>query len=224
MVEPRAGEAAATIAVLPFDSPSGDPDQDYFARGFVEDVATELSRFPTLEVIHPRTSFALAGAAPAGEGATTSLRGGYLLCGSVRRVGDVTREFSVRDLSDFDRTAEPAAFDVVTSFYAIHDQARPLAVLEGIRRTLKADGVYLMQDIAGSSHVHKDIEHPLGPFLYTISCMHCMTVSLAQGGEGLGAMWGEDKTRQYLTRAGFRSIETHRLAHDVQNNWYVVRK
>ena len=64
--------------------------------------------------------------------------------------------------------------------------------------TLKPDGVYLMQDIKGSSHVHKNIEHPIGTFLYTVSCMHCMTVSLAQGGEGLGAMWGEEKTREYL--------------------------
>ena len=54
--------------------------------------------------------------------------------------------------------------------------------------------------------------------------MHCMTVSLAQGGEGLGAMWGEEKTREYLTRAGFRSVDTHELAHDPMNNWYVVRK
>ncbi len=54
--------------------------------------------------------------------------------------------------------------------------------------------------------------------------MHCMTVSLAQGGEGLGAMWGEEKTREYLQNAGFRSIETNQLAHDIQNNWYVVRK
>ena len=63
-----------------------------------------------------------------------------------------------------------------------------------------------MQDISGMSHLHKDIEHPIGTFLYTISCMHCMTVSLAQGGEGPGAMWGEEKTREYLQKAGFRSI------------------
>jgi hypothetical protein len=54
--------------------------------------------------------------------------------------------------------------------------------------------------------------------------MHCMAVSLAQGGEGLGTMWGEEKTREYLRRAGFRSIETNQLAHDFANNWYVVRK
>ena len=133
-------------------------------------------------------------------------------------------EFVSVDLSTFDRTAEPEAFDFITTFDAIHDQAKPLAVLEGIHRALKSDGTYLMQDISGTSHVDKDKEHPIGTFLYTISCMHCMTVSLAQGGEGLGAMWGEERTREYLQRAGFRSIVTHRLAHDIQNNWYVVRK
>lgn len=133
-------------------------------------------------------------------------------------------EFVAADLSTFEATAEPEAFDFVTTFDAIHDQARPLSVLRGIHRTLKSDGTYLMQDISGTSHVHRDIEHPIGTFLYTISCMHCMTVSLAQGGEGLGAMWGEEKTREYVLKAGFRSIATRRLAHDIQNNWYVVTK
>ena len=96
--------------------------------------------------------------------------------------------------------------------------------MKGIHRALKANGVYLMQDIAASSQVRNNLAHPLGTLLYTVSCMHCMTVSLAQGGEGLGAMWGEEKTHDYLQRAGFHSIETHRLPHDIQNNWYVVRK
>lgn len=133
-------------------------------------------------------------------------------------------EFVVRDLSDFDQSAEPEAFDLITSFDAIHDQVKPLNVLKGIYRALKTDGVYLMQDIKGSSHVHKNIDHPIGTFLYTISTMHCMTVSLSQGGEGLGAMWGEEKAREYLEKAGFKSTETNELAHDIQNNWYVVRK
>jgi len=133
-------------------------------------------------------------------------------------------EFLVRDLSNFDETAPYEEFDLVTTFDAVHDQGQPLRVLKGIHKALKPDGVYLMQDIRGSSHVHKNIGHPFGTFLYTASCLHCMTVSLAAGGEGLGAMWGEEKTREYLERAGFRSIETHELAHDIQNNWYVVRK
>jgi len=133
-------------------------------------------------------------------------------------------EFFVRDMTGFDATAKPAEYDLITTFDAVHDQARPLDVLKGIHRALKADGWYLMQDIRGSSHVHENIEHPIGTFLYAISTMHCMTVSLAQGGEGLGAMWGEEKTREYLQKAGFRHVQTNQLAHDIQNNWYVVRK
>jgi 2-polyprenyl-3-methyl-5-hydroxy-6-metoxy-1,4-benzoquinol methylase len=133
-------------------------------------------------------------------------------------------EFVARDLSNFDETAETGAYDIITTFDAIHDQAKPLNVLRGIHRALRDDGVYLMQDIRGSSQVHNNLDHPIGTFLYAISTMHCMTVSLAQGGEGLGAMWGEEKTREYLRKSGFRSIETHQLAHDIQNNWYVVRK
>jgi hypothetical protein len=128
------------------------------------------------------------------------------------------------DLSDFDDRSDSEAYDFITTFDAVHDQARPLNLLKGIHRALPHDGVYLMQDIKGSSHVHNNVSHPIGTFLYTVSCMHCMTVSLAQGGEGLGAMWGEEKTREYLLRAGFRSVEKHELAHDIQNNWYVVRK
>lgn len=133
-------------------------------------------------------------------------------------------EFAIRDLSTFDQTAEPEAFDFITTFDAIHDQGQPLNALKGIHRSLKAGGLYLMQDIRGSSHVHNNIGHPIGTFLYAVSTMHCMTVSLAQGGEGLGAMWGEEKTREYLQKAGFNSIETNQLAHDIQNNWYVIRK
>jgi 2-polyprenyl-3-methyl-5-hydroxy-6-metoxy-1,4-benzoquinol methylase len=133
-------------------------------------------------------------------------------------------EFVVRDLTGFDAGAKPGEYDLITTFDAVHDQARPLDVLKGIHRALKDDGWYLMQDIRGSSHVHNNIDHPIGTFLYAISTMHCMTVSLAQGGEGLGAMWGEEKTREYLQNAGFRHIQTNRLAHDIQNNWYVVRK
>jgi 2-polyprenyl-3-methyl-5-hydroxy-6-metoxy-1,4-benzoquinol methylase len=131
--------------------------------------------------------------------------------------------FEERDLSTFDVDAEPKAFAFVVTFDAVHDQARPLAMLQGIRRSLVPDGVYLMQDIQGSSHVHENIDHPGAPFLYMISCMHCMTVSLAQGGDGLGAMWGEQKARELLAEAGFTSVEMHLLEHDPFNAYFVVR-
>ncbi|HMB74563.1 MAG TPA: class I SAM-dependent methyltransferase [Gammaproteobacteria bacterium] len=131
--------------------------------------------------------------------------------------------FEARDLSDFDATAAVAAFDLALTFDAIHDQARPLNLLRGIRRTLRDEGVYLAQDIHSSSHHHKDADHPLGALFYAISTMHCMTVSLAQGGEGLGTMWGRERAREYFTRAGFGEIEVHQLPHDVQNDYWVLR-
>lgn len=133
-------------------------------------------------------------------------------------------EFEVRDATDFDQTAEPYAYDFVTTFDAIHDQAKPLAVLKGINRTLKPGGTYLMQDIYSTGHVYKDMDHPLGPALYTVSTMHCMSVSLAQGGEGLGTMWGREKAQELLEKAGFEGIEVHRLDHDIQNDYYVMKK
>lgn len=132
-------------------------------------------------------------------------------------------EFAVRDLSTFDVDATPEAFDFVTTFDAVHDQARPLALLRGIRRSLTPDGVYLMQDIHGSSHVHENVDHPGGTFLYTVSCMHCLTVSLAQGGDGLGTLWGEQKARELLAEAGFASVEVHQLEHDPFNAYFVAR-
>jgi 2-polyprenyl-3-methyl-5-hydroxy-6-metoxy-1,4-benzoquinol methylase len=138
-----------------------------------------------------------------------------------RGLGNVS--FVQRDLSTFDVDAEPESFDFVATFDAVHDQAKPLAMLKGIRQGLKADGTYLMQDIQGSSHVHENIEHPGGPLLYMISCMHCMTVSLAQGGDGLGAMWGEQKARELLAEAGFSTVDVHLLEHDPFNAYFVVR-
>ena len=125
--------------------------------------------------------------------------------GQGKRLSNV--EFIARDLSNFHEIAELESHDLITTFDAVHDQAKPLNVLKGIYNALKSDGIYLMQDIRGSSHLHKNMDHQIGTFLYTVSTMHCMTVSLAQGGEGLGAMWGEEQTREYLQKAGFRSIQ-----------------
>ncbi len=132
--------------------------------------------------------------------------------------------FEVRDLTTFHLDGPSARFDLITFFDAIHDQARPDRVPAGICRALKPDGVYLMQDISASSQMENNLDHPLAPLLYTISTMHCMTVSLAQGGIGLGTMWGREKAREMLRNAGFGEIDIHQLEHDIQNDYYVVRR
>ena len=115
-------------------------------------------------------------------------------------------------------------YDLITTFDAVHDQADPDRVLSNINNALKDDGVYLMQDIAGSSHVHNNMDHLLGPFTYTISCMHCMTVSLSQNGKGLGAMWGKELATDMLKNAGFTQVEIKELPHDPINYYYIARK
>ena len=137
------------------------------------------------------------------------------------RNGSANIRFEVKDAS---KLGETGRYDLITTFDAIHDQAKPAAVLKGIATALKPEGVYLMQDIAGSSHVHNNLDHPLGPFLYTVSTMHCMTVSLAQDGDGLGTMWGEEKAQEMLRDAGFTNVEVKHLPHDFQNSYYVATK
>ena len=133
-------------------------------------------------------------------------------------------QFEARDLSDFEHTADTERFDFVTAFDAVHDQAVPQGVLNGIYKTLKNGGTFLMQDIRASSHLENNLEHPIAPLLYTLSTMHCMTVSLAQGGAGLGTMWGEELALEMLAKAGFDTVDVHQLEHDFQNNFYVMRK
>jgi len=84
-------------------------------------------------------------------------------------------------------------FDLITAFDAIHDQPKPDDVLMSVYKSLNNGGVFLMQDILASTPLKDNVAHPLGPFLYTISCLHCVSVSLSQNGTGLGAMWGKEK-------------------------------
>jgi len=51
-----------------------------------------------------------------------------------------------------------------------------------------------------------------------------MSVSLAQGGLGLGTMWGEEKAREMLQAAGFTRVDVKQLQHDFQNNYFIATK
>jgi SAM-dependent methyltransferase len=137
------------------------------------------------------------------------------------RNGLTNARFQQQDAAQLDASQQ---YDLITTFDAVHDQARPDLVLRGIASSLRPGGVYLCVDIAASSKLADNIEHPLGSFLYTISCMHCMTVSLADGGMGLGTMWGEQNARRMLAEAGFNSVEVSHVEGDIANSYYIATR
>jgi SAM-dependent methyltransferase len=129
--------------------------------------------------------------------------------------------FEVQDAATLDQRE---AFDLITVFDAIHDQAQPRTVLANISRALKPDGVFLCVDIQASSNLEENMEHPLAPMLYGVSTMHCMTVSLALNGEGLGTVWGEQTARELLNEAGLNKIDVEHVEGDIFNSYYICRK
>ena len=115
------------------------------------------------------------------------------------------------------------AYDIVLAFDAVHDQPDPQEMLRTVRRSLKPGGTYLMVDIGGSSVLEKNLDHPLGAYLYAVSTMHCTPVSLAQGGIGLGTMWGVEMASEMLFQAGFGKVQMTRHPHDPFNAYFVAR-
>jgi 2-polyprenyl-3-methyl-5-hydroxy-6-metoxy-1,4-benzoquinol methylase len=127
--------------------------------------------------------------------------------------------FELRDVADLSGVGP---FDLVTAFDAIHDQAHPAAVLGGIADSLAPDGTFLMVDIRASSYPQENVGVPGASFLYGISLMHCMPVSLALDGDGLGAAWGEQTARRMLREAGFQTVQIRELAGDFVNAYFVA--
>jgi 2-polyprenyl-3-methyl-5-hydroxy-6-metoxy-1,4-benzoquinol methylase len=130
-------------------------------------------------------------------------------------------EFIALDVAELNRAEE---FDLVTTFDAIHDQAKPAQVLANIERSLRPGGRYLCVEPKASSSLADNMHEPMAPFQYTVSTMHCMSVSIAGGGEGLGTAWGTERTIEFLETAGFVDIEVTQTRSDRTNSHFVCRK
>lgn len=130
-------------------------------------------------------------------------------------------QLEIVDMSDF---GELYRYDLITTFDAVHDQKHPQQLIRSIHAALKPGGTYLMQDIAGSAHLENNLDMPMATYLYTVSALHCMAVSLGQGGDGLGTMWGWETAQEMLQLAGFASVSKHILEHDPLNVWFVSTK
>jgi SAM-dependent methyltransferase len=112
--------------------------------------------------------------------------------------------FEVLDVS---RLPDDVEFDLITSFDSIHDQRDPATTLRRVAEALAPDGVYVMVEPKASSRLEDNIGDPFAPYLYGVSVLHCLTVSLAEGGLGLGTAWGEQTARRMLEEAGFTNVD-----------------
>jgi 2-polyprenyl-3-methyl-5-hydroxy-6-metoxy-1,4-benzoquinol methylase len=137
------------------------------------------------------------------------------------RLGLENATFVAKDVAELD-AAE--SYDVITVFDAIHDQAQPARVLENIYRALRSGGSLLMVDVKASSQLEDNIGVPLAAYLYTVSTMHCMSVSLGLDGAGLGTCWGRQMATSMLADAGFGDVQVREIESDPINFYYVARK
>jgi SAM-dependent methyltransferase len=134
--------------------------------------------------------------------------------------GLTNASFEVLDVAAL--PADPP-FDAVFAFDAIHDQADPAGVLAAVRRALLPDGVFAMMDVKAASRLEDNLGNPVAPWLYAVSTLHCLTVSLAYGGAGLGTAWGEELARAMLADAGFGTVTVHDVPEDPLDSLYVAR-
>jgi SAM-dependent methyltransferase len=137
------------------------------------------------------------------------------------RLGLTNTSFVQHDVATLD-VAD--AYDVITAFDAIHDQAHPAQVLANIYRALRPGGVFLMVDIKASSHLEDNVGVPFASYLYTVSTLHCMSVSLGLDGDGLGTVWGRQVATSMLADAGFGDVQVREIESDPINFYYIARK
>jgi SAM-dependent methyltransferase len=133
-------------------------------------------------------------------------------------IGVANAVFEVQDVTKLPR--EPK-FDLITAFDAIHDQIAPADVLLRIREALAPGGTFMMLDVCASSNLEENIDVPMSAFVYTVSTLHCMTVSLAHGGTGLGTAWGHQVATRMLHEAGFTNIQLFERV-DPMNSLYAA--
>ena len=139
-----------------------------------------------------------------------------------RSLGLTNVSFEQRDCMALDEVAD--RFDLVTAFDVIHDLAFPGEALAGIASLLDDDGVFVMVDTKLSSYLENNLDVPTATLTYVASLVHCMQVSLAAGGVGLGAAWGHELAVEMLMKAGFSEIRITETPMDPFDNIYVARR
>lgn len=128
------------------------------------------------------------------------------------------------EVTDVARLTATAHFDVIFVFDAIHDQAEPGAVLAGISQALVPGGLLFMREPHAADTLAENLASPMAPVLYSVSTLHCLTVSLAHDGAGIGTVFGEQQARRMLADAGFAEPDVRPAPGNPLGAVYVTRK
>lgn len=113
------------------------------------------------------------------------------------------------------------SFDLICTFDCIHDMVDPAATVRAVRQALAPDGVHLWSEPNASHNAHEN-RNPVGKAFHGISPLHCMTVSLAHGGAGLGSVIGEQGVRNLAKEAGYDTCDKLDIANPF-NQFFALR-
>lgn len=146
---------------------------------------------------------------------------------SIKRALEKTAEAGLSQRVSFQRVPaeeilDEGSYDLIMAFNCIHDMSNPRGALKGMRRALKPDGFAPWTEARVSDRLEENL-NPLGRLLYGTSTMHCMTVSLADGGEGIGNVVGPEAARALANEAGFSSFEVLEV-NNPYHRLFVLRK
>ncbi|HSH41731.1 MAG TPA: methyltransferase domain-containing protein [Arenicellales bacterium] len=129
--------------------------------------------------------------------------------------------FEVGDIGHLDGDGP---FHAIFAFDTVHDLVDPAGVLRAARDALVPGGIFLMAEPTVSSRLDENMDNPIAPWIYGLSTLHCLTVSLAEGGAGLGTAFGEHQALELLADAGFEDIEAHAIDGDPIDKAFIGRR
>jgi SAM-dependent methyltransferase len=128
------------------------------------------------------------------------------------------------EVADVARLVAAQPFDVVFVFDALHDQVDPDAMLARIHDALIPGGRLFLREPRAADTLAGNLGNPGAAIMYSASTLHCLTVSLAHGGAGIGTVFGEQRARRMLADAGFAEPDVAPAPGTPFNAVYVTRR
>jgi len=121
--------------------------------------------------------------------------------------------------TDVTQLASP--HDLMLAFGMLHDTANPEAIMAAAAATIAPSGVFVATEITASSRLERNLGRPLIEIMYDLSLLHCVPHSVASGGAGLGALWGEESVREALEASGL-DVQVVRSSTDAFHSYFIA--